>query len=156
MKHVGFNVAADPTYSVSYMGVNGGLVIVVADDPGLYSSQNEQDTRMVARAAKLPVLEPSDSAEAKEFMKLAFELSEKFDRPFVYRTTTRLAHSQGVVELEERTDVEDKAYVKDIRKNVMMPEMQSFAMWKSKSGIRNLQKRQIHFQSTESKCVIQR
>lgn len=121
MKHVGFNVAADPTYSVSYMGVNGGLVIVVADDPGLYSSQNEQDTRMVARAAKLPVLEPSDSAEAKEFMKLAFELSEKFDRPFVYRTTTRLAHSQGVVELEERTDVEDKAYVKDIRKNVMMP-----------------------------------
>ena len=72
MKHVGFNVAADPTYSVSYMGVNGGLVIVVADDPGLCSSQNEQDTRMVARAAKLPVLEPSDSAEAKEFMKLAF------------------------------------------------------------------------------------
>lgn len=121
MKHVGFNVAADPTYSVSYMGVNGGLVIVVADDPGLYSSQNEQDTRMVARAAKLPVLEPSDSAEAKEFMKLAFELSEKYDRPFVYRTTTRLAHSQGIVELDERTDVEDKEYVKDIKKNVMMP-----------------------------------
>ncbi len=85
MKHVGFNVAADPAYSVSYMGVNGGLVIVVADDPGLYSSQNEQDTRMVARAAKLPVIEPADSAEAKEYMKLAFELSEKFDRPFVYR-----------------------------------------------------------------------
>lgn len=121
MKHVGFNVAADPAYSVSYMGVNGGLVIVVADDPGLYSSQNEQDTRMVARAAKLPVLEPSDSAEAKEFMKLAFELSEKFDRPFVYRTTTRLAHSQGIVELNDRQDVPDKEYVKNIQKHVMMP-----------------------------------
>lgn len=121
MKHVGFNVAADPAYSVSYMGVNGGLVIVVADDPGLYSSQNEQDTRMVARAAQLPVLEPSDSAEAKEYMKLAFELSEKFDRPFVFRTTTRLAHSQGVVELEERQDISDKEYVKNIQKNVMMP-----------------------------------
>lgn len=121
MKHVGFNVAADPAYSVSYMGVNGGLVIVVADDPGLYSSQNEQDTRMVARAAKLPVIEPADSAEAKEYMKLAFELSEKFDRPFVYRTTTRLAHSQGIVELEDRQDILDKEYVKDIRRTVMMP-----------------------------------
>ncbi|MGN1378596.1 MAG: indolepyruvate ferredoxin oxidoreductase subunit alpha [Dorea sp.] len=121
MKHVGFNVAADPAYTVSYMGVNGGLVIVVADDPGLYSSQNEQDTRMVARAAQLPVLEPSDSSEAKEFMKLAFDLSEQFDRPFVFRTTTRLAHSQGVVELNERKEIEDKPYVKDIRKTVMMP-----------------------------------
>ena len=121
MKHVGFNVAADPAYSVSYMGVNGGLVIVVADDPGLYSSQNEQDTRMVARAAQLPVLEPSDSAEAKEYMKLAFSLSEQYDRPFVFRTTTRLAHSQGVVEIEDRQDVADKEYVKNIQKNVMMP-----------------------------------
>jgi len=121
MKHVGFNVAADPAYTVSYMGVNGGLVIVVADDPGLYSSQNEQDTRMVARAAQLPVLEPSDSFEAKEFMKQAFELSEQFDRPFVFRTTTRLAHSQGVVELEEREEVKDKPYEKDVRRTVMMP-----------------------------------
>ena len=121
MKHVGFNVAADPTYTVSYMGVNGGLVIVVADDPGLYSSQNEQDTRMVARAAQLPVIEPSDSAEAKEFIKVAFDLSEQFDRQFVYRTTTRLAHSQGVVELNERKEIEDKPYEKNIRKNVMMP-----------------------------------
>ena len=121
MKHVGFNVAADPAYTVSYMGVNGGLVIVVADDPGLYSSQNEQDTRMVARAAQLPVLEPADSAEAKEFMKVAYELSEQFDRPFVFRTTTRLAHSQGLVELCDRVEVEDKPYVKDIRKTVMMP-----------------------------------
>ena len=121
MKHVGFNVAADPAYTVSYMGVSGGLVIVVADDPGLYSSQNEQDTRMVARAAGLPVLEPADSSEAKEYMKLAFELSEQFDRPFVFRTTTRLAHSQGPVELGVRTEPEDKPYVKDIRKTVMMP-----------------------------------
>ena len=121
MKHVGLNVAADPLYSVSYMGVNGGLVLVVADDPGLYSSQNEQDTRMVARAAQIPVIEPSDSSEAKEFFKTAFELSEKFDRPFIFRTTTRLAHSQGLVELEERKEPEDRPYVKNIQKNVMMP-----------------------------------
>ena len=121
MKHVGLNVAADPLYSVSYMGVNGGLVLVVADDPGLYSSQNEQDTRMVARAAQIPVIEPSDSAEAKDFFKAAFELSEKFDRPFIFRTTTRLAHSQGLVELCERENVEDKEYVKNVQKNVMMP-----------------------------------
>ncbi|MDD3403038.1 MAG: indolepyruvate ferredoxin oxidoreductase subunit alpha [Hespellia sp.] len=121
MKHVGLNVASDPLYTVSYMGVNGGLVLVVADDPGLYSSQNEQDTRMVARAAQVPVIEPSDSAEAKDFLKVAFELSEKFDRPFIFRTTTRLAHSQGLVELQDRAEVEDKEYVKDIRKNVMMP-----------------------------------
>ncbi len=121
MKHVGFNVAADPAYTVSYMGVNGGLVFVVADDPGLYSSQNEQDTRMVARAAGLPVLEPSDSLEAKEYIKAAFELSEKYDRPFILRTTTRLAHSQGLVSLCEREEPEDKPYVKDIRRTVMMP-----------------------------------
>ena len=121
MKHVGLNVAADPLYSVSYMGVNGGLVIVVADDPGLYSSQNEQDTRMVARAVQIPVIEPSDRSEAKEFFKTAFELSEKFDRPFIFRTTTRLAHSQGLVELEERKEPEDRPYVKNIQKNVMMP-----------------------------------
>ncbi len=121
MKHVGLNVAADPLYSVSYMGVNGGLVIVVADDPGLYSSQNEQDTRMVARAAQIPVIEPSDSAEAKEFFKTAFDLSEQFDRPFIFRITTRLAHSQGLVELCERVTPADKPYEKNIPKNVMMP-----------------------------------
>ena len=121
MKHVGFNVAADPVYSISYIGVNGGLVFMVADDPGLYSSQNEQDTRMVARAAKLPVLEPSDSAEAKEFTKLAFEISEQYDRPVVLRTTTRLAHSQGIVELCEPLENQDKPYIKNIGKNVMMP-----------------------------------
>ena len=121
MKHVGLNVAADPLYTVSYMGVNGGLVIVVADDPGLYSSQNEQDTRMVARAAQVPVLEPSDSMEAKEFMKVAYEISETYDRPVIFRTTTRLAHSQGMVELYDRVEVEDKPYVKNIQKTVMMP-----------------------------------
>ena len=121
MKHVGLNVASDPLYTVSYMGVNGGLVLVVADDPGLYSSQNEQDTRMVARAAQVPVLEPSDSMEAKEFMKEAFEISEQFDRPVILRTTTRLAHSQGIVTLCDRKEVEDKPYVKNIQKTVMMP-----------------------------------
>lgn len=121
MKHVGLNVASDPLYTVSYMGVNGGLVFVVADDPGLYSSQNEQDTRMVARAAQVPVLEPADSAEAKEYMKFAFDISETYDRPVILRTTTRLAHSQGLVELCEREEREDKPYVKDVRKTVMMP-----------------------------------
>ena len=121
MKHVGLNVASDPLYTVSYMGVNGGLVLVVADDPGLYSSQNEQDTRMVARAAQVPVLEPADSMEAKEYMKAAFQISEVFDRPVILRTTTRLAHSQGLVELYDREEVEDVPYEKNIAKNVMMP-----------------------------------
>ena len=121
MKHVGLNVAADPLYTASYMGVNGGLVFVVADDPGLYSSQNEQDTRMIGRAAQVPVLEPSDSMEAKEFMKAAFDISEQFDRPVILRTTTRLAHSKGLVELGSRAEIEDKPYVKNIQKTVMMP-----------------------------------
>lgn len=121
MKHVGLNVAADPLYTVSYMGVNGGLMVVVADDPGLYSSQNEQDTRMVARAAQVPVLEPSDSQEAKDFVKVAYEIGEKFDRPVILRTTTRLAHSQGLVELCDRENVKDRPYEKNIAKTVMMP-----------------------------------
>lgn len=121
MKHVGLNVASDPLYTVSYMGVNAGLVIVVADDPGIYSSQNEQDTRMIARAALVPVIEPSDSMEAKEFVKTAFEISERFDRPVIFRTTTRLAHSQSLVTLGKREDVPDRPYVKNIQKNVMMP-----------------------------------
>ena len=121
MKHVGVNVAADPLYTVSYSGVNGGLVLVAADDPGIYSSQNEQDSRMVARAAMVPVLEPSDSEEARVFVKRAFELSEEYDTPIILRETTRLAHSQGLVNLEERVVPEDKPYVKNIAKNVMMP-----------------------------------
>lgn len=121
MKHVGVNVASDPLYTVSYSGVNGGLVLIAADDPGLYSSQNEQDTRCVARAAQVPVLEPSDSQEAKDFVKLAFDLSEKYDTPIIVRTTTRLAHSQGLVELCDRTEVEDKKYERNAAKFVMMP-----------------------------------
>ena len=123
MKHVGLNVASDPLFTVSYIGVNGGFVLVVADDPGLYSSQNEQDTRMVARSAMVPVIEPSDSKEAKDFIKYAFELSEKYDTPIIMRTTTRLGHSQGVVTLEERQDIPDKPYEKNAMKNVMMPGM---------------------------------
>lgn len=121
MKHVGVNVAADPLYTASYIGVSGGMVMVAADDPGMYSSQNEQDTRMVARAAHVPVLEPSDSQEAKDFTKLAYEISEKYDTPVILRTTTRLAHSQGLVTLEDRVEVEDKPYERNIGKRVMMP-----------------------------------
>ena len=121
MKHVGVNVASDPLYTASYAGVNGGLVLVAADDPGLYSSQNEQDTRCVARAAQVPVLEPADSQEAKDFTKFAFALSEEYDTPVIVRTTTRLSHSQGPVTLEDRVEPEDKPYEKNPAKYVMMP-----------------------------------
>ncbi len=121
MKHVGVNVASDPLYTVSYIGVNAGLVLVAADDPGLYSSQNEQDSRAVARAAHIPVVEPSDSAEAKEFIKYAYDLSEKYDTPVMLRTTTRLSHSQGLVEEEDRCEPIDAPYEKNIGKYVMMP-----------------------------------
>lgn len=121
MKHVGVNVASDPLYTASYIGVNGGIVLVAADDPGLYSSQNEQDTRCVARAAQVPVLEPSDSQEAKDFTKYAYELSEKYDTLVIVRTTTRLSHSQGMVTLDERTEIPDKPYNRNPAKNVMMP-----------------------------------
>ena len=121
MKHVGMNVAADPLYTAAYTGVRGGLVLVVADDPGMYSSQNEQDSRMVARAAMVPIVEPSDSAEAKEFMKYAYDLSEKYDTPVILRSTPRLSHSQGLVELEERAEPFDIPYERDMAKYVMMP-----------------------------------
>ena len=121
MKHVGLNVAADPLYTVGYIGVNGGLVLCVADDPGLYSSQNEQDTRNHARGAHVACIEPSDSQEAKDFMKFAFKLSEDYDVPVILRTTTRLAHSQQEVELCDREEIADKPYEKNIAKNVMMP-----------------------------------
>ncbi len=121
MKHVGVNVAADPLFTAAYTGVGGGMVVVAADDPGMYSSQNEQDSRMVARAAMIPVLEPSDSAEAKEFTKRAFELSERYDTPMMVRSTTRLSHSQGIVDLEERTEREVLPYERNIAKYVMMP-----------------------------------
>ena len=121
MKHVGLNVASDPLYTLSYTGVGGGLVIVVADDPGIASSQNEQDTRMIARSAHLPVLEPSDSMEAKEFVKRAFEISESYDTPVILRTTTKLSHSQSIVELSDRVVPEDKRYERNVSKFVMMP-----------------------------------
>ena len=119
-KHVGLNVAADPLYTMSYTGVNAGLVIVVADDAGMHSSQNEQDSRHHAIAAKVPMLEPSDSAEALEFTKLAYEISEKFDTPVLLKMCTRVAHSQSLVQKSERT-VPDFPYEKNIAKYVMMP-----------------------------------
>ncbi|MBQ1271534.1 MAG: indolepyruvate ferredoxin oxidoreductase subunit alpha, partial [Clostridia bacterium] len=123
MKHVGLNVAADPLYTASYTGVSGGLVIGVADDPGMFSSQNEQDTRRHAIGAKLPVLEPSDSEECLAFTKLAFELSEAFDTPVILRITTRVAHSRNPVELSVRVEVPNKPYEKNPQKYVMMPAM---------------------------------
>jgi indolepyruvate ferredoxin oxidoreductase alpha subunit len=123
MKHVGLNVAADPLFTASYTGVNGGLVIFVADDPGMHSSQNEQDTRILARGAKVPVLEPSDSSECKEFTKAAFKISEEFDTPVIVRLTTRVSHSQGMVEFAERENYQLKPYEKNVSKYVMMPGM---------------------------------
>ena len=121
MKHVGLNVAADPFFTASYTGVNAGMVIVVADDPGMHSSQNEQDTRMLCRAAHVPVLDPSSSQECKDFMKAAYEMSENYDTPVVVRVTTRIAHARTVVELGEREELPLREYKKDIRKNVSMP-----------------------------------
>ena len=121
MKHVGMNVMADPLFTVSYIGVNGGLVFCVADDPGMHSSQNEQDSRHYAKASKAVMLEPSDSMECKEFMKDAFEISEKFDTPVLFRLSTRVSHSQGLVELNDRINYELKPFEKNIAKNVMMP-----------------------------------
>ncbi len=121
MKHVGLNVAADPLFTAAYAGVNAGLVIAVADDPGMHSSQNEQDSRYYARSAHVPMLEPSDAQEAKDFMRLAYELSEKFDTPVLLRETTRVAHSHGFVELCDREEQPLKEYKKDAAKYVMMP-----------------------------------
>lgn len=121
MKHVGLNVAADPLFTIAYTGVNAGLVIGVADDAGMHSSQNEQDSRHYAKAAKLPMLEPSDSAEALAFTKLAYEISERFDTPVIVKMCTRVSHSQSVVETSERVSVPRKAYEKNPRKYVMMP-----------------------------------
>ena len=121
MKHVGLNVAADPLFTLSYTGVNGGMVICVADDPAMHSSQNEQDSRHYAIASKIPMLEPADSAEAYSFAKRAFELSEKFDTPVLLRMCTRIAHSQSTVELGAREEAPVKDYVKNPGKYIMMP-----------------------------------
>ncbi len=121
MKHVGLNVAADPLFTMSYTGVNGGLVLFVADDPAMHSSQNEQDSRHYAIASKVPMLEPADSSESCAFTKAAFELSERFDTPVLVRMCTRIAHSQGIVELSERVEPAVKTYQKNPAKYIMMP-----------------------------------
>jgi len=121
MKHVGLNVAADVLYTQSYTGVTGGLVYLVGDDPGMHSSQNEQDTRNHGVGARVPVLEPSDSQEALEFSRAAFEISERFDVPVIVRLTTRISHGKGLVSAGSRTEVPAHAYRRDARKYVMMP-----------------------------------
>jgi indolepyruvate ferredoxin oxidoreductase alpha subunit len=121
MKHVGLNVAADPLFSLSYIGATGGIVIVTADDPSMHSSQNEQDNRHYARAAKIPVLEPSDSEEARRFMKIALQMSEEFDTPVLLRLTTRISHTRTVVNTEERKEIPIKKYEKDFKKRVILP-----------------------------------
>ncbi len=121
MKHVGVNVAADPLFTIAYTGVNAGMVICVADDPGMHSSQNEQDSRHYAVSAKLPMLEPADSEEARAFAKRAFQLSEEYDTPVFLKLCTRIAHSQSIVELGEREEVPAKPYEKNIAKYVMVP-----------------------------------
>ena len=123
MKHVGLNVAADPLFTLSYTGISGGLVIGVADDPGMHSSQNEQDSRHYAIAAKLPMLEPADSAEGLAFARLAYELSEQFDTPVLLKMCTRVAHSQSIVELSDRAEPAARPYEKNVAKYVMMPGM---------------------------------
>lgn len=121
MKHVGMNVCADPLFTVSYSGVNAGLVFCVADDPGMHSSQNEQDSRNYARASKVPMFEPSDSEECRAYTRYAFEFSEKYDTPVIIRLHTRVSHSRSIVETSDPSPIEIKPYVKDSRKYVMMP-----------------------------------
>ena len=121
MKHVGLNVAADPLFTIAYTGVNAGMVICVADDPGMHSSQNEQDSRHYAVSAKIPMLEPADSAEARDFAKRAFELSEEYDTPVFLKLCTRISHSQSIVELGQRVEPARRPYEKDIAKYVMVP-----------------------------------
>ena len=152
MKHVGLNVAADPLFTMSYTGVNAGLVIGVADDPGMHSSQNEQDSRHHAIASKIPMLEPSDSEEAREFAKLAFEISEKFDTPVLYKMCTRVAHSQSIIEAGERAVPEHKPYEKNMSTYVMAPanairrhpfveqRMKDIEKWSESSGINRIEK----------------
>ncbi len=121
MKHVGLNVAADPLFTLSYTGINAGMIVAVADDAGMHSSQNEQDSRHYAISAKLPMLEPADSSEAIAFAKLAYEMSEKYDTPVIIKMCTRVAHSQSIIETSDRVEAEDKKYEKNIAKYVMMP-----------------------------------
>ncbi len=121
MKHVGLNVASDALMSQTYIGVNGGLVIIVCDDPGIHSSQNEQDTRIYAKLAQVPVLEPTDAQEALEFVRIAFDISEEFDTPVIVRATTRLSHTRSIVKMGERIEVPVRPFIEDPSKNVMIP-----------------------------------
>jgi indolepyruvate ferredoxin oxidoreductase alpha subunit len=121
MKHVGVNVAADPLFTFAYTGVNGGLVLITADEPGQHSSQNEQDNRNYAKFAKIPMFEPSDSQESKDMIKAAFAISEEYDTPVLLRMTTRVCHSKGIVECVDREEVAIKDYVKDVKKYVSVP-----------------------------------
>ncbi len=150
MKHVGLNVAADPVFTAAYTGVGGGLVIAVADDPGMHSSQNEQDSRHYANASKIPMLEPSDSQECKDFTKLAFTLSEQFDTPVFVRLTTRVSHSQSVVSLSDPEPMTNKGFAKNPAKYVMVPanarlrhalveqHMQALTTWAEKTEINRI------------------
>ena len=121
MKHVGVNVAADPLFTAAYNGVLGGFVMVSADDPSMHSSQNEQDNRYYAKAAKVALVEPSDSQECIDFLKEAYEISERFDMPVLFRTTTRISHSKSLVTFGEREEREAPAYARNVRKNVCTP-----------------------------------
>ncbi len=152
MKHVGLNVAADPLFTVAYTGVNAGMVIGVADDPGMHSSQNEQDSRHYARSAKIPMLEPADSGEALAFARIAYELSEQFDTPVLLKMCTRVAHSQSIVETGPRIEAPAKPYEKNIGKYVMMPgnairrhpvvekRLQDLSLWAETALINRLDK----------------
>lgn len=156
MKHVGLNVAADPLFTVAYTGVNAGLVIGVADDPGMHSSQNEQDSRHHAIASKIPMIEPSDSEEARKFVKWAFEISEQFDTPVLYKMVTRVAHSQSIINTEERITPPVKPYEKNISKYVMAPanairrhpvveqRLIDLAQWSETSGINRVEMAKIN------------
>ncbi|HSN94615.1 MAG TPA: indolepyruvate ferredoxin oxidoreductase subunit alpha, partial [Anaerolineaceae bacterium] len=121
MKHVGLNVAADPLFSFTYTGVNAGTVIITADEPGQFSSQNEQDNRNYAKAAMMPMFEPSDSEEAKDMLIEAFDISEQYDVPVLFRMTTRVCHSKSLVEFKERRDVPLKGYTKDVKRTITVP-----------------------------------
>ena len=152
MKHVGLNVAADPLFTMSYTGVNAGLVVGVADDPGMHSSQNEQDSRHHAIASKIPMIEPADSDEARKFARIAFEISEEFDTPVLYKMCTRVAHSQSITETDERQAILHKTYEKNIQKYVMAPanairrhpfveeRMKKLEKWSESSGINRVEK----------------
>jgi indolepyruvate ferredoxin oxidoreductase, alpha subunit len=153
MKHVGLNVAADPFFTLSYTGVRGGLIIFSCDDPGLHSSQNEQDNRNYAAFAKVPMLEPSDSQEAYDFVRIAFEISEKFDTPVILRTTTRISHVKSVLELRDPLLIEQKLNLeKDPQKLVMLP---AFARRRHVAVEERLQKLQEHAETFEGNYIIE-